>query len=108
MKIRTHRKVRRETPVVQPEDPGPSVSEGRVVASAPPAVPIPPQQPPPRRELLREAEVCARLRRHRSSIWRDVKSGILPAPVRIGRSVLWFAAEIDRFISSLRRATDSQ
>lgn len=78
------------------------------VAAIPPVVAVPPQQPPPRRELLREAEVCSRLRRHRSSLWRDVKNRVVPAPVRIGRSTLWFSDEIDTFISSLRRTTDSE
>jgi predicted DNA-binding transcriptional regulator AlpA len=67
--------------------------------------------PSPRR-LERESEVCRRTGRHRSSLWRDVRSGLMPSPVRIGiRSVGWYADEIDDWISSrprVRRSTDSE
>jgi hypothetical protein len=55
------------------------------VASA--AAAVPSEEIPFQRRLEREAEVCRRTGRHRSSIWRDVRSGLMPSPVRIGLRV---------------------
>lgn len=85
-----------------------TTSENPLASTTPPVAAIPSPQTPPQRQLLREAEVCARLRRHRSSVWRDVKSGAMPSPVRLGRSVLWYADEIDSFVANLRRTTASE
>ena len=87
---------------------GVTASEPPVTAAPSSTVASPSQQAPSHRQLLIEAEVCSRLRRHRSSVWRDVKNRVVPAPVRIGRSVLWYADEIDSFVANLRRTTESE
>jgi predicted DNA-binding transcriptional regulator AlpA len=99
-------------PAKAPSATRPRVTEDPVVTAGDIGVASTSQQPPPPRRLEREAEVCRRTGRHRSSIWRDVRSGLMPLPVRIGlRSVAWYSDEIDEWISSrprLRRSTDSE
>lgn len=55
----------------------------------------------PGRQLLRPRQVCAKIGRSRTSLWRDVKAGVFPAPIQIGRnSIAWDAAVIDAWITS--------
>ncbi len=89
-----------------------TVSETPVTAVDSPAATVPPQQAPSQRQLLREAEVCARTRRHRSSLWRDVKSGSMPSPIRLGpNSIAWYEDEISEWIANrprVRPTTESE
>jgi predicted DNA-binding transcriptional regulator AlpA len=106
MKTHTHRKARRENSLVAPEHPDPSASEGRAVASPTP------QQAPSQRRVERLRDVAARTCRSRSSIWRDIRDGHFPIPVKLseGRSIGFFSDEVDEWISSrprARRSTDS-
>lgn len=49
--------------------------------------------------LLREAEVMRLLRlKSRSTIWRYVRSGLLPQPIRLGGATRWIAQEIDEVV----------
>ena len=106
MKLRAQRKTH-----TRPPDDG-TASDSPVTAAAGPVVASPSQPAPSHRELQREREVCRRTGRHRSSLWRDVRSNLMPSPVRIGRrSIAWYADEIDDWISSrprVRRSTDSE
>ena len=106
MKLHTQRKTHtRRTDDV-------TASDSRITAAARPVVASPSQPAPYQRELQREGEVCRRTGRHRSSLWRDVRSGSMPSPVRIGRrSIAWYADEIDEWISSrprVRRADEAE
>ena len=91
MKTHTHRKARRENSVVAPEHPDPSASEGRAVASPTP------QQAPSQRRVERLRDVAARTCRSRSSIWRDIRDGNFPIPVKLSESgsIGFFSDEID-------------
>lgn len=47
------------------------------------------------KQLLTLKQVCALLCRSKSSIYRDVKIGVLPAPIKTGRrAVAWIEGEI--------------
>jgi len=51
--------------------------------------------------LLVDVRVLARLLHlGRATIWRQLATGRLPAPVRIGRSVRWRKAEIEAWIEA--------
>ena len=53
-------------------------------------------------EILHLPAVMARTGRSRSSLWRDVKSGRFPAPLRIGKSRIgWRKDEIVEWLESL-------
>lgn len=43
----------------------------------------------------------------RVTLWRHVRAGILPAPVRVGGRVLWSAREIDAWIADRLAARES-
>lgn len=47
------------------------------------------------RELLTAKDVAAQLSLGVSTIWRQVKRGNLPAPIRIGGSTRWRRADIE-------------
>jgi excisionase family DNA binding protein len=49
----------------------------------------------PQRELLTARDVAARLSIGVSTLWRQVKRGNLPAPIRIGGSTRWRRADIE-------------
>lgn len=49
----------------------------------------------PPRELLTAKDVAARLSIGVSTVWRQVKHGNLPSPIRIGGSTRWRRADID-------------
>lgn len=56
--------------------------------------------------LLTRAEVEARVSLGRSSIYRLMRSGHFPEPIRIGvRAVRWRVDELDNWLSSRPRAT---
>lgn len=76
-----------------------TIALSSVAASA-----LPPIRPQPR-AILRQKAVETLTGRSRSSIWRDVRTGSFPKPVRIGqRAIGWFADEIDAYIAALPRA----
>lgn len=57
--------------------------------------------------LLRFPAVSARYGgRSRAQIWRDVKAGNFPAPVRIGpNSNAWWSNELDAYDATLERVS---
>lgn len=47
---------------------------------------------------IRDVDIAARLGVHRTTVWRWARSGILPAPCRLGpATVRWRAEDIERF-----------
>jgi prophage regulatory protein len=53
------------------------------------------------RRILRMPEVERRTGRARSSIYRDVASGLFPAPLKIGpRAIGWLEVEIEAWLSA--------
>lgn len=54
-----------------------------------------PNPTPSPKQLLRVGEVAAMLDLGVSTIWRQVRKGQLPEPVRIGGSTRWRRADID-------------
>ena len=56
------------------------------------------------RRLLRWSELKGRVPKSRTQVWRDIRAGKFPAPVRIGvNSVAWFEDEIDAYLETLPR-----
>ncbi len=56
--------------------------------------------------FLRREEVEARTSLSRSSIYRLMRSGVFPEPVKISsRAVRWRSSEIEQFLDSRPRAT---
>jgi excisionase family DNA binding protein len=49
--------------------------------------------------LLRVGEVAGRLGVSVRAVWKNLASGRLPLPVRLGRAVRWRESEIARFIA---------
>jgi prophage regulatory protein len=101
MKKRTHQ-VRPQHAATQQDGPTPSLS-GNSTAAVPP-------QATPRRQVERPRETCQRVKRSRSSIWRDVRAGTFPSPIKLseGGSIGFFADEIDAWLASRPRVRPSQ
>lgn len=60
-------------------------------------------QPDPRPlldRLLTEREVRAHVPRGRTTLWRDVRAGVFPAPVRVGRRVYWRESDLRTFLAA--------
>lgn len=56
--------------------------------------------------LLRAQEVCERIGVSRTTLWRKVRDGNFPQPVRLGEnSVGWFSHEIADWEQSLPRVS---
>ncbi len=56
--------------------------------------------------LLRRDEVESRVGLKRSSIYREMRAGRFPIPVKVGpRAVRWPAREIERWLEARPRAT---
>ena len=51
--------------------------------------------------LLTIDEAANRLRVHRSYIYKLINAGVLPQPIKLGRSVRFKASELDKAIKSL-------
>jgi len=49
-------------------------------------------------ELLTVKDLAAALRLGKRTIWRMVSTGALPKPIRLGRSVRWRRATIERWL----------
>lgn len=57
-------------------------------------------------QLLSRTEVQSRCGLGRSSLYRLMRAGIFPEPIRVGlRAVRWKAAEIEDYLESRPRAT---
>ena len=52
-------------------------------------------------QLMTITEVSATLRIGESTIWRKVKEGLFPEPIKLGGSTRWHGAEIEQYIVSL-------
>lgn len=57
----------------------------------------------PPKQLLTMKEVCARLRRSRASIYRDIAASHFPKALKIGSSSRWLEDEIETFIAGAAR-----
>lgn len=55
-------------------------------------------------QLLNVSELQNRLQLSRASIYRHVKAGRLPSPVRLGKHCRWVESEVEQFISGLAAA----
>lgn len=53
------------------------------------------------RRVERLPSVMARIGMGRSWIYREVAAGRFPQPIKIGRSTVWDATEIDRWLEAL-------
>jgi predicted DNA-binding transcriptional regulator AlpA len=49
-------------------------------------------------------DLCGRLKINRVTLWRWVRDGRVPAPVKFGRRLRWIAAEISNFERGLSDA----
>ena len=62
-------------------------------------------------QLLTLKQVCARVALSRASVYRRLREGGFPEPVRVGvRAVRWHATDVDAWVSSrplARQATGS-
>lgn len=59
------------------------------------------------RYLLTDQNVAERLDISRASVWRRVRDGTLPRPIRIGGATRFVAAEIDDFIAMAMARRDA-
>jgi prophage regulatory protein len=51
--------------------------------------------------ILRPAQVVQLICRSRSQLWRDVRAGKFPSPLRLGpNSIGWRKADVDAWLSS--------
>jgi len=50
-------------------------------------------------QLFRDFEVARKLGVSRRQVWKLLAAGLMPEPVRMGGSVRWREADIDRWIS---------
>lgn len=65
------------------------------------------QIPPAGECVLRKPEVLRRVGRSNTQLYRDIRSGRFPRPIRLGpQSVGWLASEIDAYIASLASERD--
>lgn len=54
-------------------------------------------------QLLTDRQVAEQLNCGKSTVWRHVKNGILPIPIKIGHLTRWRAEDVSAFINSLAR-----
>lgn len=52
-------------------------------------------------ELMTVADIAAELKLGNSSIWRKVKDGSFPKPIKIGGSTRWRRSDLDYFLDQL-------
>jgi prophage regulatory protein len=58
------------------------------------------------RKILRELEVKQRTGKSRAQRWRDIRNGLFPAPIELGRnSIGWFEDEIEEWLAARPRRT---
>jgi predicted DNA-binding transcriptional regulator AlpA len=54
----------------------------------------------PESALVGTKDICLLARRSRTSIWRDVKAGRLPKPIRLGAyAARWRVADVRQFLA---------
>jgi prophage regulatory protein len=58
-------------------------------------------------ENLRIADVMDLLKIRRSSVYEYVKRGILPKPIKLGRTSIWIRSEIDEVIERQKLERDA-
>lgn len=58
------------------------------------------------RKIERAAVVCRRICKSRVQLWRDVRAGTFPAPIRLGPNAIgFFSDEVDAWLASRPRQT---
>ena len=65
-------------------------------------------EPDGRDQLVDLKEIAARLVVSKRSVWRLVASGDLVQPVKIGRLVRWFEADLQTYLDRKRQKRDSE
>ncbi len=58
--------------------------------------------------LMRQQAVSLKTTLSRTEIYRRVKCGEFPQPIRIGRTIAWKTSEIDAWIDSLPRGVQKK
>jgi len=58
--------------------------------------------------FVRDIEIATILSVHRSTVWRYVKLGLLPVPVRIGGATRWRMADVEAAIERLSATPASE
>ena len=101
MKKRTQR-IRPRNATMRPGGPRPSLSGTSAAAVLP--------QAPSHRQVVKPREACQRIQRSRSSLWRDVRAGTFPSPIKLSNSgsIGFFADEIDAWLESRPRVRPSK
>ena len=60
----------------------------------------------PFRRLLPLPELCRKVNRSPASVHRDIAKGLLPSPLKLGRSSRWIEEEVDEYIAAAIRRRD--
>jgi predicted DNA-binding transcriptional regulator AlpA len=55
----------------------------------------------PTTTLISDKDVARIFSWHRTTVWRNVRKGLLPQPIRIGKATRWNLAEIEALIQKL-------
>ena len=55
-------------------------------------------------KLIRLPDVIAKIKIKRTAIYRQIKKGALPAPIKIGSSSFWVEGEIESYLTRLMSA----
>ena len=58
----------------------------------------------PDTKLIRESVLRDMIPISHTTVWRYVKMGMLPAPIKMGRNTFWVKAEVEAAIEKLRKA----
>jgi len=58
-------------------------------------------------KLINDRELAARLSTSVSSIWRWVKTGAIPQPLRIGGMSRWTEADVDNILAKAERERET-
>ncbi len=56
-----------------------------------------------RESYLKPSEVAEKVRISRSSLFRWVREGRFPAPIKLGKRVLWAESEVETFLSASKK-----
>lgn len=57
-----------------------------------------------REKLLRTRDVCDYLSVHYVTLWRWIKDGRFPQPIKLGARLAWTQADVDQWLESRRAA----
>lgn len=55
--------------------------------------------------FVRDTDIATKLNCHRATVWRLVKNGILPKPIKLGRATRWNLESVE---ATLERLTAEQ